>query len=677
VTPTRRLAAIMFTDLVGYTSLAQSDEPAALRLLKESEDLVRPLFRIHQGREIKSTGDGVLVEFSSALRAVQCATDIHQRLRQRNSKKGAAPIVLRIGVHLGDVEERGGDIFGDAVNLASRIEPLAPPGGICISGPVFDQVRNKISNRIEKLGPKKLRNIEFATEVYRIVLPWDSSPSTRAESAIPTRLAVLPLVNISPDPKDEYFADGLTEELTCALSKLRDLRVIARTSVGQYKSTSKPVSQIGAELGVGSILEGSVRKFENRLRITLQLIDVNSEEHLWAESYDRQLSDVFALQTEIAERTAGALQLELVGPERESIRAKPTSNLLAYDLYLKGIHAARQSTPEGFKESVRCLEEAIRLDPNFSQACAFLANTYLFLSGDTLPPGESFPRAKVLVAKALELDSGSSDAHTARGNLALQYEHDWGLAEAEFRRAISLNSSNANAHFWYGILLYVVRRFAEAQEAFRTAVELEPLWKNPRAWLILLHQDSGDFRSAIELVEEERAREPQNPSHHVRLGTLFIQTGRREDARAEAELSNGPLSRYEELDRAYLWKALGNPDEARRLTREWIEAGRMEHIPATLIAGLYAVSGDREKAFYWLDRDFRTGAGAFWLDYQSIAFESIRKDPKFLSLIERLHLPAASKRLATHTAPPKASAPRNVSRHRTARKSGTKTRGRV
>ncbi len=636
---TRRLAAIMFTDLVGYTSLAQSDEAAALRLLKEEEDLVRPLLRVGHGREIKSTGDGFLVEFGSALQAVQCATDIQCRLRERNSGKGVLPMVLRIGVHLGDVEERGGDIFGDAVNIAARIQPLAPPGGICISSQVFDQVRNKIPNQFERLGPKKLRNLEHAIEVYRVALPGEGSSPPRSEIALPTRLAVLPLVNISPDPKDEYIADGLTEELTSALSKLRELRVIARTSVGQYKSTSKPVSQIGAELGVGSILEGSVRKAGHRLRITLQLIDVDSQEHLWAESYDRQLSDVFAIQTEIAEQTAGALQLKLIGSEKESIRKRPTSNLEAYDLYLRGIHAARQSTPEGFKESFQCLEEAIRLDPTFSLACSFLANTYLLLAGDTLPPGQSFPRATVLVARALELDPSSSDAHTARGNLALQYDHDWQLAEDEFRKAISLNSSNANAYFWHGILLYVLRRFAEAREALCTAIELDPLWKNPRAWRILLEQDSGELESAIALVRDELARNPKNPAYHVRLGTLLVQTDRKDEARAEVGRSSGSLTRYEQLDRAFLWNALGKPEVARRLAKEWADVSRTEFVPATLIAGAYAVVGEREKAFDWLRRDRRRKAGAFWLDYQSIWFDALRQEPRFAAMVEELRIP--------------------------------------
>ncbi|MGP8077692.1 MAG: adenylate/guanylate cyclase domain-containing protein [Thermoplasmata archaeon] len=229
----------------------------------------------HEGREIKSTGDGFLVEFDSALRAVQCAIDIHQNLAERNAMPSVTPIRLRIGVHLGDVEERDGDIFGDSVYVASRIEPLADPGGICISEPVFGQVRNKISNQFEKLEPKALKNVRYPLDVYRVVLPWTGGPPP-ARSPGPARLAVLPFVNISPDPNDEYFADGLTEEMITVLSQLRELRVIARTSVSQYQANPKSVSQIGAELGVDAVLEGSVRKSVDQLRITVQLIDVGT-----------------------------------------------------------------------------------------------------------------------------------------------------------------------------------------------------------------------------------------------------------------------------------------------------------------------------------------------------------------------------------------------------------------
>ena len=640
---TRRLAAIMFTDMVGYTAATQTDEAATLRRLEEQEELVRPLFAVHQGREVKSTGDGFLVEFDSALRAVQCAIEIHQRLHERNSQTGVTPIQLRIGVHLGDVEERGTDIFGDAVNIAARIEPLAPPGGLVISGQIFDQVRNKIPNRLERLEPTALKNVRIPVHVYRVGLPWDSS-EPRSADASRTRLAVLPLANISPDPKDEYFADGLTEELINSLSKLRELRVIARTSVGQYKSTSKSIAQIGAELEVGTVLEGSVRKAGNRLRITLQLIDAATQEHIWSNSYDRELNDVFAIQTEIAERTAGVLRLGLLAPERESIRARPTSNLVAYDLYLRGIHAANQSTRGGIAASIKLFEQAITEDPEFSLAYSYLANAYIGAAGESRSPREAFPRAKELVSKALELDPNSSDAHTAWANLALQDEQNWALAEAEFKRAISINPSNPRAHFWYSILLAVVRRFDEAAAELRTAMELDPLWQQPRVWLTLVYPRSRDFTWAVASLEEDRDRDPSNAVPHIRLGLLYLRAGRLDEARRESALADGPVSNYLEFDRAILRAAFGAPDEARQLVGAWQEARKTTYVPPTWIAALHAVLGENEQALDWLERDYQEGDRILWLDYQLPAFDTIRHDPRFRAMLARLHVPAEGDR---------------------------------
>jgi TolB-like protein/Flp pilus assembly protein TadD len=634
----------MFTDWVGFSASAQEDEASTLKLLQEEEELVRPIFASRHGREIKSTGDGFLVELDSALHAVLCAIEIQERLHDRNSRPGIAPIRLRIGVHLGDVEERGGDIFGDAVNIASRLEPLASPGGICISGQVYDQVRNKISNRLEKIEPRALKNIHVPIDVYRVTLPWEGGGS-KPRDATRNRLAVLPLANISPDPKDEYFADGLTEELISALSKIQGLRVIARTSVSQYKSTSKSVSQISTELDVGSVLEGSVRKAGNRLRVTLQLIDASTQEHRWAKTYDRELDDVFMIQSEIAEKTAEAFRLDLLGTDRESIRKKPTSNLDAYNLYLQGLHAARQTTAAGYTDSRRFFEEAIARDPDFSLAYSALANMYLLMVGDLLAPGVAFPRASQLVTRALELDPESSDAHTARGNLALQHDQDWEISEIEFKRAISLNPSNANAHFWFAMLLTAVQRFDEAVEELRTTIELDPLWKLPRTWLLSVYFVDGNTDAALAIGEEERSRYPGDPSVPVALGTIYARAGRLEEARKEANRSLGPTDDGTRWNRAVLSARLGNPEEARALLAEWTGGSRGGYTNPALIAGLLSILGEQEQALEVLERDLLEGR-SLWAEYQWMAFDSLRGHPRFRGILEKLNLPADAPGLA-------------------------------
>ena len=289
----RRLAAIMFTDMVDYTSLSEKNEVLALSLLEEQRKLLRPVFGKHSGREIKTLGDGFLVEFSSALEAVRCGLDVQFLMNTRNQAVSAEQrIMLRVAIHLGDVEHRDGDVYGDAVNVASRIQSLAEPGGVCITQQVFDHVRNSDEFRVEALGEARLKNVRSPFEIYRVLPAEAKLVSTKGPLTDHLRIAALPLAIISSDSQDEYFANGLTEEIINTLSSIPALRVIARTSVMRYKEAKKTAAEIGRELNVGTILDGSVRKAGNRVRIAVQLIDVTSEEPIWAENYDRELEDV-------------------------------------------------------------------------------------------------------------------------------------------------------------------------------------------------------------------------------------------------------------------------------------------------------------------------------------------------------------------------------------------------
>jgi adenylate cyclase len=630
----------MFTDLAGYSAQTHADEGAAIARLEAQNRLIRPVLLAHRGRLVKTMGDGLLVEFPNALDAVECAVDLQRRSTDPGPDSAGRPLRLRVGVHVGDVERRGSDILGDAVNVASRIEPLAEPGGVCLSAQVYDQVHNKVAFQLERLGPQRLKGIPEPVEVYRVRLPW-LRPGTAAGVSGGHRLAVLPLANISPDPKDEYFADGLTEELIAVLSALPDLRVIARTSVGQYKATSKTIAQIGAELNVNSVLEGSVRKLGNRIRITMQLIDTGTQEHIWADSYNRDLDDVFAIQADIAARTAEALRLKLLAAKAKEIARRPTPNLAAYDLYLRGLYAAHRTAMAGLIEAIHCFEQATHQDPEFSLAYSHWANGLILLAGDWVAPGPALARARGLLDRALELEPESPEAHATLANLILQSERDWPRAEREFRHALELNPSDANAQNWYGVLLAVVQRFAEAKERFGGAVALDPRWPLPLCWLIEVHERLGEFERAAALAEEALAKGlEQRPWLHGLLGIAYAQTGRRDAAEREVDLAAGGRSEPELLGLAALLARLGQGEAVLRLAREREAAAGREYVPAAMLAGLWAAAGESPKAFEWLERDMQ-GAEAergLWFDYLSPCFDRLRGDPRFGALLRESNL---------------------------------------
>jgi TolB-like protein/class 3 adenylate cyclase/Tfp pilus assembly protein PilF len=639
VAATRRLAAIMFTDMVGFTASAQANEADALKLLREQEKLTRPLLKTHKGREIKSTGDGFLVEFDSALRAVQCAIDIHQHLQERNAKPGVTPIQLRIGVHLGDVEERGGDIFGDSVNLAARIEPLAEPGGICISEPVFGQVRNKIPNKLEKLEPKLLKNIRFPLDIYRVVLPWTVRGPPSAISG-PTGLAVLPFANISPDPKDEYIADGLTEELITVLSHLRGLRVIARTSVTPYKSTSKGVAQIGDELGVSSVLEGSVRKAGSRLRITAQLIDVGTQGHLWTNSYDRELDDVFAIQTDIAKQVADALKVELRATEGARLEARRPVRADSYLAYLKGRTLFSMLSIGALNQAKEQFELAISLDPKNVAAYSGLADVVqmLRMAYQGRPVAASGETGRALVDRAIELDPNSAEAHTSLG-LIEWCDFEYIAAERETKLALALNPSYSYAHLQYACLLEDEGRTDEALVEHALAEGTNPLSPSNLASSARLLIWLGRFEEALVKIRRLGELNPSGLVYHSQLADYHA-------ARSNPEECLKELDQCEKLDpdpngkaiaRARSYALTGEKEQARALLRQ---LEMPQTIPATElnIAEMYAELGDLDECFRLLDKRVKDRFIPFQQWRLDPRLQHLRDDPRFQMTLQRMNL---------------------------------------
>ena len=638
----RRLAAVMFTDIVGYTTLTQRNESDTNRLLEEHRALVRPLLASHGGRVIKTIGDAFLVEFKSALDAVLCSLAIQHMKHARKVARGET-LSLRIGIHEGDVLERENDILGDAVNVASRIEPLAPPGGVCVSSQVYEQVRNKSDLAFVSLGEKSLKNLDLPVSVYAVQMPWERHASAEGASYPANRIAILPFRNMSPDPNDEYFAEGMTEEIISAVSGISGLSVISRTSVMGYKGTSKRVKEIGRELEVGSILEGSFRKAGARIRVTTQLISVAGDEHLWAQSYDRELDDVFAVQSDIAQKVAESMKVKLLQAEKARVTKAPTSNMPAYESYLQGVYLFNKDTVASVKESIVYLENAIRLDPEFSQAYAVLGNFLVAMAGEVMPLRAAFEKAEPLIARALELDENSSEAHLARGNLALQYRFDWRLAESEFNRAIELNPNNAAAYSWRSILHCLTGDEDKALEEATQARELDPLST------VTLHSANrclvakGLYGDAIAMWQRMAQLEPDVAHIHVHLAELFCHAGEATAAKKEADLVRRLETDSE--DRIMLvpvYSRLGEQAEARRILQEIEGGGQTGYTSPIRLAAALLATGEREKALGTLEESFSEDRTSFLFGYRDPNFDSIRTDPRFAALVARLNLPRQS-----------------------------------
>jgi len=463
----------MFTDMVGFTTLTQQNEALAVELLEEQRSLVRASLAKYNGREVDTIGDGFLVEFASSLEAVKCAVEIQSALKETNAGRPEEKrIWIRIGIHLGDIIRTGTKVMGDAINVASRIEPLAPPGGICITAQVYASVLNKVECKFETLGMPELKNVVTPIEVFRIAGYGESmGRPVQIRAMMPKdRVAVLPFTNISANAADEYFADGMTEEMISSVSKVKGLRVIARTSVMRYKETRKSIVEIGRELNVGGVLEGSVRKAGDRIRINVQFVETLNEEPQWSQEYEREISDVFAIQSDIARHVARILREYVLGTAPEGEERKATSSPEAYVNYLRGRQLWNKRTEESLKKAIIFFEEALKNDENYAQAYTGLADSYATLALlEFMAPHEAYPKAKEAAGRALSLDSQLAEAHTSLGLIKFQYDWDWKGAEEALREAIGLNPNYALAHHFFADYLKAMGRFEEALEQIEKA----------------------------------------------------------------------------------------------------------------------------------------------------------------------------------------------------------------
>ncbi len=632
----------MFTDVVGYSSITSQNENQALRLLKEHTELLQSIFPRYKGRVVKTMGDGFLVEFASAVEAVNCAVEAQREIERVNSTRSPKDrIMIKIGIHVGDIVHSGDDVLGDAVNIAARVQPLAEAGGICVTRQVVDQVERKVDYQMAKMGARELKNIHHPVELYRVVQPSQMSRFEDKQALDPRRLAILPFVNLSPNPDDRYFADGMTEELISTVSKIGELAVISRTSVMRYRDSVVPIAQIGQELSVGSIIEGSVRKAGNKVRITAQLIEVEGDRHLWSQSYDRELTDVFAIQGDIAEQVAGSLKVQLLSGEKQRIRKEATSNPEAYTLYLKGRYFWNERTEKGTRKALKYFEEAAKIDPEFAIAYSGIADCYNILSDyGWLSPNEAGPLAKANAVKALEIDDSLAEAHASLGLTIGNYSWDLATAEREFKRAIELKPNYGPAYHWYAVNLFYMRRYEEAMAVEKRALELDPysrLYNMARTNNLLVQ---GRVDEAVKKYEELIESYPDFGALHTWKSTAHVLLAQFEKAVDEmkkySEIEKGSWD--SKLNLAWAYAAAGRSGEAEMLLGEAVAAREKTYVSPCLIGWVKLTLGMKDEGYRWLEKAYEEHDPNL-LYFNGFPWtREFRSDPRWAEIEEKIGL---------------------------------------
>ncbi len=542
----RKLAAILAADVVGYTRLAGADEDRVLaRLRALRSDLIDPTIAVHRGRVIKRTGDGALVEFRSVVDAVRCAVEVQNGMVERNAGVPEDKrIDFRIGIHLGDVvEESDGDLMGDGVNIAARLESVAAPGAICLSEDAYRQVKSRLDLSVSDLGDTRLKNIAEPMRVYslRVGAPAAKESPAAEPAAAPAAkaerpalsIAVLPFLNMSGDAEQDYFADGISEDIITALSKLPQLFVIARNSSFTFKGRNVDVKEAADKLGVRYVLEGSVRKSGNRVRVTAQLIDAGSGGHLWAERFDRDLTDIFAVQDDVTHHIVGALAVNLTDGDRQRLRPEHAGSIEAYDYFLRGRELWHRLTEATTSEARDLLERAVAIDPNFAAAHAFLALTHVldYVNRWSASPPRSQEQAEAAAARAVSLDDQDPWAHWAL-SIVNMYKRRLEEALREAERAIALNPSFAEAHVNLGEVLHYSGRSEEALKYYDRATALNPYFPD-----VVLHFQAlalfqlGRYDEAVVLLKRRLTRNMSTDVSRALLAASYGHLGRFEEAR--------------------------------------------------------------------------------------------------------------------------------------------------
>jgi adenylate cyclase len=632
----RRLTAILFADMTGYTALMQENEVLARTKRQRLKEVLETTVREFSGQILQYYGDGSLSVFHSAIDAVHCAIKMQQQLQSEPK------VEVRMGLHTGDVLIEEEAIYGDGVNLASRIESLAVPGSIFISEKVFDDIRNQEGIRTIEMGYFEFKNVQRPVRVFAIANSGIVVPSREAlqgKTKQPSnRLAVLPFVNMSADPENEYFSDGITEELLNALTKVDGLQVTSRTSAFAYKGKNDDIRDIGIKLNVDRILEGSVRKSGSRVRITAQLINAADGYHIWSENYDRNLTDIFELQDEISGIIANKLRKNLLRKEQAKPLVKaPVDNFEAYTFYLKGLHYRNKLTPADERKCIDCCEQAIAIEPGYAQAWALAAVTYGHLGslGQMLPQ-KAFEIVHRYADKALELDPTLAEGYIAKGAAFLFYEWKWKDAYDALQKAIELNPAANNAYELMAFYYVVMGQKGKAMEVMEHAIQLDPLSSTLNYFLGNVYLFNERYAEAVEQAEKLLEMDSNMRSAIELKGWAIGLSGNWNEALVlfteVHRLTSHPLKGL--LPMSYAYAMLDLKEEAlecisKMERRQTEEPGAV--IDTDLVGAYYALN-DYDKVFYHLERaiEKRMGPVGFFLEYP--AFKKLKDDPRLAEI---------------------------------------------
>jgi adenylate cyclase len=678
--PKRELAAIMFSDIASYTAIMGRDEQEGLEARNSHRELLRTILPRFNGRLLGDLGDGALSSFHSAIDAVNCA-------RALQAATGNNPqFRIRVGIHVGDVLFSDNTVLGDGVNVASRIVALTEPGRICISERVYEEIRNQRGMGVKSLGQKNLKNVSRPIGVY--ILSEGPDSTAAAESPAPTSrmkrgvalaglgaiaiaalayvavirhapgpnsvttlassphvirsIAVLPLDNYSGDPKQEYFADGMTDELTTDLATISQLRVISRGSVMQFKGEHRPPTpQIARLLNVDAVVEGSVLRVGDKVRITAQLIDAPADKHMWAKSFERDSRDVLALQDELASAIAREINVQLTPGEQARLTSAPTVNPAAHDAYLKGRYFINRPSDENLKKAIAQFEEAIRLDPNFAPAYSGLSDAYLWagFNEGVFTAAEAMPKAKATAEKAIRLDDNSAEAHTSLALFKLFYEFDWAGCEREFRRAFALNPNYAFAHDQFGLMLAFQGRLDESLAEGKRATELDPLSPQVLFDTVLALAWQGKYQAAIEQANRAKDIDPAFFLPPWATGWIDIQAGKISDAIPELRKADALESPpFVAAWLGYTYGASGDRVKASAMVEQMKHKSLHGYVPPFNLAIVYLGMGERERALDDLEKAYR--AHSEWMSQIKMdrIFDPLRSEPRFIALMKKVNL---------------------------------------